>query len=231
MWCAQAAPLLARPTSSASVQLHHSHGQTCRAAAFEVLYREVGSDEWRGHEQVGMNLPFELGGLYCGGGCVFRLRGLNATSYARRERLFNLSAERHHVLPPLQPDGTPLKSAESDIVVTPQTPIEAPHPPGVRLELFIQPPLAPPLERGLHRFVDGLVAALTSPHFYVAMDRIVPVEVRPESFENVQTTRGAGGPNGSRSWCEDGALRTFAPTHVRAPALTFLTAAGGARSW
>jgi len=175
-WCAQVAPLLAHATSSASVQLQPSYGTACRAAAFEVLHQLDGATEWLRHDQVGWSLPIEVGSLHCGGGCRFKLRGMNATSYARRARLFNLSAEHHRMLPPSHANGTPLESATTGIVTTPPPPVEAPHPPAVRLELFLQPRLAPPFNLGLTRYVEGLISQLTSPHFLVTRNRIVPIE-------------------------------------------------------
>ena len=175
-YCAGVSPLLATPTTSASVRLWHD--ARCRPAAFEILFQK-GDGKWHSHEQIGWSLPFELGSLHCGSGCSFRLRGLNASEYASRERIFNLSAEHHHLLTPQRPGGGALESATSEVVATPRPPLEAPHPPAVRLELFVTPPLAAPLERSLSRYVEGLVKELTSPHFYVTRERIQPVEASP----------------------------------------------------
>jgi hypothetical protein len=175
-WCAASAPLIAVPTSSSSVQLRSADDHLCRAAAFEVLYRLEGAADWLSHEQLGWSLPFELGSLDCGGGCRFKLRGLNATSFAHRARLFNLSAEHHHMLLPPRADGEPTESAESEAARTPHPPVEAPHPPAVRLELFLQPPLAAPIPLSLSSYVTGLVSQLSSPHFLLSAHRILPVE-------------------------------------------------------
>jgi len=169
-----------------------------------VLYRLDADDEWVSHEQLGWSLPFELGSLHCALGCRFRLRGLNATSYALRARIFNISAEQHHMLLPERRGSGPVESAESDIITTPRPPVGAPHPPAVRLELFLQPPLADPVALSMKSYVDGLIAQLTSSHFLVTSQRILPVEASSTgSFlildvhpENIFTT--TSGPDVSR---------------------------------
>ena len=64
-YCAGVSPLLATPTTSASVRLWHD--ARCRPAAFEILFQK-GDGKWHSHEQIGWSLPFELGSLVEGAG-------------------------------------------------------------------------------------------------------------------------------------------------------------------
>lgn len=139
------APPLVYPTTSASVVV--AFNRTARpgcadelglaqtaGSLFVVLARHAGSEHWAELEQLGegQQLPVELGGLRCAAGCAFRVRWASKAT-----------------------------SSETGLVRTPP-PATKPSSKvyALRLELFVSPPLPPPVGTAAAAFAAGVASFL-----------------------------------------------------------------------
>ena len=168
--CAGASPLLVNATSSASVLLWTT--KKCKAAPFEVLLRQVASTEWTTLSEWATRLPLEVGSVRCQFGCHLRLRALDAASFATRLRSINHNATAYE-----KALNVSIISDESQRVVTPFPEVPAYHPPAVRLELMLKPPLPEPVKPSCVAWTLALVQALYGPHFMIRPYRMKCPEV------------------------------------------------------
>ena len=146
------APPLVYPTTSTSVLVAFNHtarpgcadepllAQTT-GSLFVVLARHAGSEHWSELGE-GQQLPVELGGLRCTAGCDFRVRWANS----------------------------PLTSPKTDLIRTPP-PANKPSSKvyALRLELFVSPPLPPPIGMAATAFAAGVADFLRMKHARVTV--------------------------------------------------------------